>query len=100
MRYIDYFEDNRFVFILLELCANRSMMKLIRYRKQLSEDELRYYLRDVFSALEYLKSNRIIHRDLKLGNLLLDSNMRVKIGMYYVLEYLEFTNLDVQRILV
>jgi serine/threonine protein kinase len=57
-----------------------SMSQMIRYRKRLCEDEARYYLKSVFEGLEYLKSKKIIHRDLKLANLLLDGNMKVKIG--------------------
>ena len=31
-------------------------------------------------GLIYLKDHNVIHRDLKLGNLLIDSNMQLKIG--------------------
>lgn len=34
----------------------------------------------VLEGLEYLHSQKIIHRDLKLGNLFLSDNMVVKIG--------------------
>lgn len=34
----------------------------------------------VLDGLDYLHSQKAIHRDLKLGNLFLDENMIVKIG--------------------
>lgn len=81
VRFDGFFEDNKFVYILLELCKNKSLMKLLQYRKRISEDEARYYISQIIESLKYLKQHRVIHRDLKLGNLLLDSKMRVKVGM-------------------
>jgi cell cycle serine/threonine-protein kinase CDC5/MSD2 len=34
----------------------------------------------LIGACNYLHTNQVIHRDLKLGNLLLDANMNVKVG--------------------
>lgn len=41
---------------------------------------MRYYMRQLVDGLAYLHSNLIIHRDLKLGNLFLTANMKLKIG--------------------
>lgn len=56
------------------------MSELMKRRKKLTEFEAKYYLLQLIRALEYLHANCIIHRDLKLGNLFLDSQMRVKVG--------------------
>lgn len=34
----------------------------------------------IISALQYMHSNRVIHRDLKMGNIFIDENMDLKIG--------------------
>ena len=34
----------------------------------------------LIDALKYLHTNLVIHRDLKLGNLFIDGNMRIKVG--------------------
>ena len=34
----------------------------------------------LISAVEYMHSNRVIHRDLKLGNIFLNDNMEIKVG--------------------
>ena len=81
VQYHGHFEDNNFLYILLELCAHQSLMGLLQHRKRLLEDEVRYYMKDAFEGLHYLRENCIIHRDLKLRNMLLDENMRLKIGM-------------------
>lgn len=56
------------------------MSDLLKRRKRLSEPETRYYLTQLISSLKYLHENLVIHRDLKLGNLFIDSQMRIKVG--------------------
>lgn len=34
----------------------------------------------LISAIEYMHSNRVIHRDLKLGNIFLNEDMKIKVG--------------------
>lgn len=53
---------------------------MLKMRKRLTEMEARYYMGQILSALRYMSDNRILHRDLKLGNVLLDKNMDCKIG--------------------
>ncbi|RYG61078.1 hypothetical protein EON64_18850, partial [archaeon] len=57
--------------------------KLLReekQRKRITEPEMRYYLKQLVHSLQYLREHLVIHRDLKLGNLFLDNQMRVKVG--------------------
>uniref|UniRef100_M4BT72 Serine/threonine-protein kinase PLK n=1 Tax=Hyaloperonospora arabidopsidis (strain Emoy2) TaxID=559515 RepID=M4BT72_HYAAE len=75
-----FFEDEDNAYILLELCRNQSMSDLMRRRKRLSESEVRFYMRQLVEGLAYLHEALVIHRDLKLGNLFLMSDMRLKIG--------------------
>jgi len=48
------------------------------------------YLNQICSAIKYLHSHRVIHRDLKLGNLFLNDRMEVKIGDFGLATKLEF----------
>lgn len=75
-----YFEDPNFVYIVLELCRKRSLMELHKRRKAITEPESRYFLHQILLGCLYLHDNKIIHRDLKLGNVFLNDNMEVKIG--------------------
>lgn len=34
----------------------------------------------ILSAVQYMHSNRIIHRDLKMGNIFINGNMELKVG--------------------
>lgn len=75
-----YFEDPNFVYIVLELCRKRSLMELHKRRKAITEPESRYFIHQLLLGCLYLHDNKIIHRDLKLGNVFLNDNMEVKIG--------------------
>lgn len=54
------------------------MMELVKRNKHLTESETRLYTSQLVSALKYIHSQQIIHRDLKLGNLFLDHEMNVQ----------------------
>lgn len=75
-----FFEDSTHVYITMELCNNNSMTELMKRRKTLAEPEVRYYIHQLVEGLKYLHDNLVIHRDLKLGNLFIDHDMRIKIG--------------------
>jgi polo-like kinase 1 len=55
-------------------------MELHKRRRVLTEPEVRYYLKQILEATEYMHKNAVIHRDLKLGNLFLDADLRIKVG--------------------
>lgn len=85
-----YFEDSENVYILLELCTNQTMNELLRRRKRLTEMEVQCYLSQILSAIEYIHKNKVIHRDLKLGNLFLSEKMEIKLGDFGLATQLEF----------
>ncbi|XP_073492634.1 serine/threonine-protein kinase PLK1 [Aquarana catesbeiana] len=85
-----FFEDNDFVYVVLELCRRRSLLELHKRRKAVTEPEARYYLRQTILGCQYLHSNKVIHRDLKLGNLFLNDDMDVKIGDFGLATQVEF----------
>lgn len=90
VKFYGFFEDPDNVYILLELCRKRSLMEMHKRRKTLSEPETRYFLHQIVSACKYLHDNRVIHRDLKLGNLFITEEMEIKIGDFGLATKLEF----------
>jgi len=84
------FEDQENVYILLEICTNQTLNELLKRRKRLTELEVQCYLNQIIHALKYLHSNRVIHRDLKLGNLFLSDKMEIKVGDFGLATKLEF----------
>jgi polo-like kinase 1 len=89
-KFLKYFEDDQNLYILLELCPNESLSVLLRRRKRLVELEVQCYLVQVLLALKYLKNSRVIHRDIKLGNVLLGSKMEVKLADFGLAAKVEY----------
>jgi polo-like kinase 4 len=70
----NYFEDSEYVYMVMELCDNGNFYQYLKKHKNglLDEDEARGVVYQLVNGLLYLHSNGIIHRDLKLSNLLLN----------------------------
>lgn len=85
-----FFEDEDFVFVVLEICRRRSLLELHKRRKAVTEPEARYYMSHLLKGVQYLHNNRVIHRDLKLGNIFLNDDMEVKIGDFGLAAKIEF----------
>ena len=76
----EYLEDKENIYIIQELCKNNTLSKLLFKRKYLTEIEVQNYIFQLIEGLHYLHSKKIVHRDIKPNNILLDSNLELKIG--------------------
>ncbi|KAJ9068428.1 Serine/threonine-protein kinase plk1 [Entomophthora muscae] len=73
-------EDESYVYMFMEICRCGTLKDLLYRRKTLTEPEVRFYLLQLLSALEYFMENRVIHRDLKLANVFVTEDMTLRIG--------------------
>ncbi|CAI2363860.1 unnamed protein product [Moneuplotes crassus] len=75
VKFIDFFEDSKNVYIVLELCDDGNLNDFFKNtgkrERSLTESQIRNYVRQLVRALKFCHDRSIIHRDLKLGNLLL-----------------------------
>ncbi|OLY84260.1 Serine/threonine-protein kinase plo1 [Smittium mucronatum] len=83
------FQDQTKIYIIMELCSKYTMETLIRQRKRLSEFEARYFFIQAVEGIVELHRRRIIHRDIKLANILLNEKNQVKIGDFGLSALLE-----------
>eukprot|EP00095_Tigriopus_kingsejongensis_P002999 maker-scaffold784_size97500-snap-gene-0.29 protein:Tk02999 transcript:maker-scaffold784_size97500-snap-gene-0.29-mRNA-1 annotation:"polo-like kinase 1" len=90
VKLFSYFEDDHFVYIILELCRRRSLMELHKRRKAVTEPETRYFMNQILLGCKYLHDSKIIHRDLKLGNIFLNDDMQIKLGDFGLATRVDF----------
>lgn len=73
LRLIDYFEDPKYVYLVLELCSGGELFDRIIANKYYNEEDGRMIFRQIISALQYCHSNGVVHRDLKPENFIMIS---------------------------
>ncbi|XP_063055640.1 serine/threonine-protein kinase 3-like [Engraulis encrasicolus] len=85
VKYYGSYFKNTDLWIVMEYCGAGSVSDLIRARnKTLSEDEIATILKSTLKGLEYLHFMRKIHRDIKAGNILLNSEGHAKLADFGV----------------
>ena len=73
------FKDDQNAYFILEYQPNKTLSELLNNRYSLTEIEVKHYCYELLLAIEYLHSRNIIHRDIKLSNVLLSDKMEVKL---------------------
>ncbi|KAJ7705443.1 hypothetical protein B0H17DRAFT_1326241 [Mycena rosella] len=68
------------IWIVTELCCGGELFDYLVEKGRLSEDETKVIFGQLCLAVGYLHDKGIVHRDLKLENVLLDERCRVKLG--------------------
>ncbi|KAN0065194.1 Cell cycle serine/threonine-protein kinase cdc5/MSD2 [Thecaphora frezii] len=90
VKFEDTFEDEENVYFRLELCRNGSLNDIVKRRGAFTEPEARYLMTQILCGCQNMHQNSIIHRDLKLGNIMLDEKMNVKIGDFGLAALLKY----------
>ena len=75
---LDSFETDKHIFIVMEyICGD--LLGFIRKRGKLSEPMTKVIFRQIIEGLRYIHKKKIVHRDIKLDNVLIDLTNTVKI---------------------
>uniref|UniRef100_A0A8C2XMM5 Serine/threonine kinase 33 n=1 Tax=Cyclopterus lumpus TaxID=8103 RepID=A0A8C2XMM5_CYCLU len=60
-------------YLVTELCVGGELKQLLQRKRFLTEDETRHIIRSLADAVVYLHKRDIVHRDLKLENILVEN---------------------------
>ena len=68
----------------IEFCEGGALDSImVDLEKPLTEKQIKYIAHEMLEGLDFLHKNKVIHRDLKAGNVLLTAEGDVKLGRYW-----------------
>ena len=76
---LEMFEDEKYFLIIMEYINGGNLFSFVKKRRKLSEKTAKFLFRQIILGIQYIHQQNIVHRDIKLENLLIDLNNNVKI---------------------
>ena len=76
---LEMFEDEKYFLIIMEYINGGNLFSFVKKRRKLSEKTAKFLFRQIILGIKYIHEQNIVHRDIKLENLLIDLNNNVKI---------------------
>jgi serine/threonine protein kinase len=73
------FESAKHILFVIELCSGGDLLNYVRKRRKLKESYAKYIFKQIIDGLAYCHQHNILHRDIKLDNILINGRGRIKI---------------------
>ena len=76
---LEHFESEKYYLIIMEYINGGNLFSFVKKRRKLSEKTAKFLFRQIIEGIKYIHSKNIVHRDIKLENILIDINNNIKI---------------------
>jgi len=79
IRLLEVFESTKHLLMVMEYAGGGDLLRLIKKRGSLRESDSKFIFKQILYGLAHIHCRSVIHRDIKLDNILLDCEKGVKI---------------------
>lgn len=79
IRLLEVFESNKHYLMVMEFAGGGDLLHFIKRRGRMEESDAKFIFKQIVYGLSHIHCRSVIHRDIKLDNILLDCESGVKI---------------------
>jgi len=79
VRLLEVFESSKHLLMVMEYAGGSDLLQLIKRKGKLKEGDAKFIFKQILYGLAHIHCRSVIHRDIKLDNILLDCEKGVKI---------------------
>lgn len=72
--------NEKYIYIFMEYCSEGSLQQMLDKENVFPEPLIKAYTKNILEGLAYLHEHKIVHRDLKCGNILVDHMGKLKLA--------------------
>ena len=92
VKLLDVIENEKYILLIMENILGGDLLTFIKKRNKLQEKIAKFLIKQLLQAIKYIHSKNIVHRDIKLDNILIDLNNNIKLCDFGVGKYVEGEN--------
>ena len=76
---IDFLEDENLYYHIMELIKGHDMFDFMRSNLSVTESDIKTYFKQIVEAIKFINQHGIVHRDLSLENIMITTDLQIKI---------------------
>ncbi len=89
IKLLEVFENSKYVFCVMEYALKGDLLSYLKKKKFIKEKESKLIFYQICLGVRYMHSNGVVHRDIKLDNILIDEKEHCKLCDFGVSRFIQ-----------